>query len=60
MEPSKEFCPSGCKCTCSFSLGPGSVVEEKAKNGAKHPKKEKDNNNYNYNKKHGLGCGKGQ
>ena len=51
MEPSKEFCPSGCTCTCSFSLGPGSIVEEKAKNRAKQPKKEKDNNNYNYNKK---------
>ena len=51
MEPSKEFCPSGCTCTCSFSLGPGSIVEEKAKNTAKQPKKEKDNNNYNYNKK---------
>ena len=51
MEPSKEFCPSGCTCTCSFSLGPGSIVEEKAKNGSKQPKKEKDNNNYNYNKK---------
>ena len=26
-------------------------MEEKAKNGAKQPKKEKDHNNYNYNKK---------
>ena len=51
MEPSKEWCPSGCTCTCTFSLGPGSIVEEKAKNGAKQPKKEKDHNTYNYNKK---------
>ena len=41
MELSKKFCPSGCTCTCSFSLGPGSIVEEKAKNGSKQPKKEK-------------------
>ena len=58
MEPSQEFCLLGC--TCSFSLGPGFVVEEKAKKGAKQQKKKnKDNNNYNYNKNHGLGCGKG-
>ena len=60
MEPSQEFCPSGC--TCSFSLGPGSIVEEKAKNRAKQQKKKtkqnKDNNNYNKN--HGPGRGKGQ
>ena len=66
MEPSEEFCLSGC--TCSFRLGPGSVVEEKVKKGVKQQKKKKtrkektnkDNNNYNYNKNHGLGCGKGQ
>ena len=67
MEPSEEFCLSGC--TCSFSLGPGSVVEEKVKKGVKQQKKKKktrkektnkDNNNYNYNKNHGLGCGKGR
>ena len=55
MEPSEEFCLSGC--TCSFSLGSGSVVKEKGKKGAKQQKKKptrkektnKDNNNYNYN-----------
>ena len=41
MEPSKEFCPSGCKCTYSFSLGPGSVVEEKAKKLGETDKKRK-------------------
>ena len=40
MEPSEEFCLSGC--TCSFSLGPGSVVEEKVKKGVKQQKKKKD------------------
>ena len=39
MEPSEEFCLSGC--TCSFSLGPGSVVEEKVKKGVKQQKKKK-------------------
>ena len=39
MEPSEEFCLSGC--TCSFSLGPGSVVEEKVKKGEKKKKKKK-------------------
>ena len=38
MEPSEEFCLSGC--TCSFSLGTGSVVEEKVKKGVKQQKKE--------------------
>ena len=37
MEPSEEFCLSGC--TCSFSLGSGSVVKEKGKKGAKQQKK---------------------
>ena len=37
MEPSEEFCLSGC--TCSFSLGSGSVVKEKVKKGAKQQKK---------------------
>ena len=36
MEPSEEFCLSGC--TCSFSLGPGSIVEEKVKKGANQQK----------------------
>ena len=40
MEPSEEFCLSGCK--CSFSLGSGSVVEEKVKKGAKQQKKKND------------------
>ena len=39
MEPSEEFCLSGC--TCSFRLGPGSVVEEKVKKGVKQQKKKK-------------------
>ena len=39
MEPSEEFCLSDC--TCSFSLGPGSVVEEKVKKGVKQQKKKK-------------------
>ena len=39
MEPSEEFCPSGCK--CSFSLGSGSVVEEKVKKGEKQQKKKR-------------------
>ena len=39
MEPSEEFCLSGC--TCSFSLGTGSVVEEKVKKGVKQQKKKK-------------------
>ena len=39
MEPSEEFCLSGC--TCSFSLGPGFEVEEKVKKGAKKQKKKK-------------------
>ena len=57
MEPSEEFCVSGC--TCTLSLGPGSVVEEKVKRGETAKKKKdkkrkektnKDNYNYNYNK----------
>ena len=39
MEPSEEFCLSGC--TCSFSLGTGSVVEEKVKKGVKKKKKKR-------------------
>ena len=39
MEPSEEFCVSGC--TCTFSLGPGSVVEEKVKKGGNSKKKKK-------------------
>ena len=39
MEPSEEFCLSGC--TCSFSLGSGSIVKEKGNKGAKQQKKKK-------------------
>jgi len=49
MEPSEEFCLSGC--TCSFSLGPGSVVEEKVKKGAKQQKNKKINKKKNKDKK---------
>ena len=42
MEPSQEFCLSGC--TCSFSLGPGFVVEEKAKKVGRNSKKNKQTN----------------
>ena len=39
MEPSEEFCVSGC--TCTLSLGPGSVVEEKVKKGGNSKKKKR-------------------
>ena len=71
MEPSEEFCVSGC--TCTFSLGPGSVVEEKVKKGGNSKKKKKDKTRKEKKKqtkttttttttttKTGVGCGKGQ
>ena len=67
MEPSEEFCVSGC--TCTLSLGPGSVVEEKVKKGGnskkkkkkrKEKKKQTKTTTTTTTTKTGVECGKGQ